>query len=85
MKEWTESGIALPTRRSVTEANHFNEHPVYKTFMESVEFSRLYQVQYMERWSDEMLATLQSFFYKDTEVRPAMEKLQNKISKYKLP
>ncbi|MEO0472936.1 MAG: extracellular solute-binding protein, partial [Bacteroidota bacterium] len=85
MKEWTQSGIALPTRRSVAEANQFDKHPIYKTFMESVPFSRLYQVRYMERWSDEMLATMQSFFYKDTPIRPAMEKLQQKITKYKLP
>ena len=84
MKEWTKSGIALPTRKSVTLANKFDEHPIYSVFMESVPIARLYQIQYMERWSDEMGAAMQALFYRDVEVKETLEKLEKKIAKYKL-
>lgn len=84
MKAWTKSGIALPTRKSVAEENKFYDHPVYGTFMKSVEFSHLYQVDYMERWSDEMSATMQAMFYRDVSVKESLQKLQTKIASYKL-
>jgi len=84
MAEWTQSGIALPTRKSVAEQNKFYEHPIYGTFMESVEFAHLYQIKFMERWSDEMSATMQAFFYRDAPVKESLQKLEEKISKYKL-
>ncbi|MEM6801357.1 MAG: ABC transporter substrate-binding protein [Bacteroidota bacterium] len=84
MREWTESGIALPTRKSVAEENGFYEHPIYGTFMESVDFSYLYQIKYMERWSDEMVASMQAMFYRNAPVRESLEKLESRISTYKL-
>ena len=52
--------------------------------MESVEFAHLYQIKFMERWSDEMSATMQAFFYRDAPVKASLQKLEEKISKYKL-
>ncbi len=84
MKEWTQSGIALPTRKSVALANNFYEHPIYSVFMESVEFSHLYQVDFMERWADEMSATMQAFFYRDAPIQESVQKLESKLAQYKL-
>lgn len=84
MQKWTESGIALPTRKSVAEANKFNEHPIYSVFIESVPFAKLYQIRYMERWADEMSTSMQALFYRNAPVKPTLEKLEKKIAKYKL-
>lgn len=84
MTAWTASGIALPTRKSVAIENNFYEHPIYKTFMESVEFSHLYQVQLMERWADEMSSTMQALFYRNAPIKESLEKLEAKIATYQL-
>ena len=53
MKSWTESGIAMPTRKSVAIENGFYEHETYKVFMESAAFAKPFQVRYSERGFDQ--------------------------------
>jgi multiple sugar transport system substrate-binding protein len=84
MRDWTKSGIALPTRKSVAKEIEFDKHPIYSVFMESVPYARLYQIQYMERWSDEMGAAMQALFYRDVTVEETLNKVEQKIAKYKL-
>ena len=84
MGNWTKSGIAMPTRRSVAEANGFQEHPVFKVFMESAEFARPFQVQYSERGFEEVVVAFQAIFYTDKEPRKAMEDIKDQITKYRL-
>ena len=84
MTQWTKTGLAFPTRKSVAEANGFYTHPVYKTFMESVPFARPLFVNYSERWYDESNAALQSVFYGGTSPAQAMQDLAPKLKKLKL-
>ncbi|MEO1261698.1 MAG: ABC transporter substrate-binding protein [Bacteroidota bacterium] len=84
MKDWTETGIAMPTRRSVAEANGFAEHPVYKVFMESAEFARPFQVQYSERGFEEVAVGFQAIFFADKSPKEAMEEIAEQIKKYQL-
>ena len=84
MSSWTQSGIAMPTRKSVAEANGFRDHPVYKVFMQSAEFARPFQVQYSERGFEEVVIAFQAIFYTDKEPRKAMEDIESQIKKYKL-
>ena len=84
MTNWTQTGIAMPTRRSVAEANGFYEHPVYKIFMESAEFARPFQVQYSERGFEEVVVAFQAIFFTDKSPRAAMEEIEDQIKKYRL-
>ena len=84
MKKWTSSGIAMPTRRSVAEANDLHNHPVYKVFMESAEFARPFQVQYSERGFEEVVVAFQAIFYMGKSPRQAMEDIESQIKKYRL-
>ena len=84
MSNWTKTGIAMPTRRSVAEANGLNEHPIFKVFMESAEFARPFQVQYSERGFEEVVVAFQAIFYAGKEPRKAMEDIANQIKKYRL-
>ena len=84
MANWTRSGIAMPTRRSVAERNGFYQHPVYKTFMESAEFARPFQVQYSERGFEEVVVAFQAIFFTDKAPRKAMEDIKSQIQKYRL-
>lgn len=84
MTAWTKSGLAFPTRKSVAINNGFYEHPIYKTFMESVSFARPLFVNCSERWYDEANASLQSVFYGKTSPEEAMKKLSPKLDKLKL-
>ena len=84
MASWTESGIAMPSRRSVAEGNGFYEHPVYKVFMESAEFARPFQVQYSERGFEEVVVAFQAIFYTGKAPREAMEEIEEQIQKYSL-
>lgn len=84
MADWTRSGIAMPTRRSVAEANGFHEHPVFSVFMESAEFARPFQVQYSERGFEEVVTGFQAIFFTGKPPREAMEEIKEQIKKYKL-
>ena len=84
MTQWTQSGIAMPTRKSVAEANGFHDHPVYKVFMESAEFAQPFQVQYSERGFEEVVVAFQAIFYTDKAPRKAMEDIEAQIKKYRL-
>ena len=84
MSNWTKSGVAMPTRRSVALENGFHEHPVYKVFMESAEYARPFQVQYSERGFEEVVVAFQAIFYTDKEPRKAMEDIESQIKKYAL-
>ena len=84
MTNWTQTGIAMPTRKSVAEANDFHNHPVYKVFMESAEFARPFQVQYSERGFEEVVVAFQAIFFTDKSPRDAMEDIEDQIEKYQL-
>ena len=84
MENWTKTGIAMPTRKSVAEKNGFHEHPIYKVFMESAEFARPFQVQYSERGFEEVVTAFQAIFFTGKPPREAMEEIKVPIEKYKL-
>ena len=84
MSNWTNSGIAMPTRRSVAQANGFHQHPVYKVFMESAEFAKPFQVQYSERGFEEVVVAFQAIFFTGKAPRQAMEDIEAQIKKYRL-
>ena len=84
MSNWTKSGVAMPTRKSVALENGFHDHPVYKVFMESAEYARPFQVQYSERGFEEVVVAFQAIFYTDKEPRKAMEDIESQIEKYAL-
>lgn len=84
MSNWTKTGIAMPTRKSVAIANGFHEHPVYSVFMESAAFARPFQVQYSERGFEEIVVAFQAIFFTDKAPRKAMEDIANQIKKYRL-
>lgn len=84
MAEWTKSGLAFPTRKSVAIKNGFYNHPVYKTFMQSVSFAKPLFVKCSERWYDEANASLQSIFYGNESPENAMKILSPKLEKLKL-
>lgn len=84
MTNWTKTGVAMPTRKSVAEENGFDEHPIYKVFMESAKFARPFQVQYSERGFEEIVVAFQAIFFMDKAPREAMEEIEEQIKKYKL-
>lgn len=84
MRSWTESGIAMPTRRSVAEENGFYQDSIFRVFMESAEFARPFQVQYSERGFEEVVTAFQAIFFTGVEPRAAMEDIAEQIKKYKL-
>ena len=63
MKSWTETGVAMPSRKSVAQSNGFYEHPVYKVFMESADFAYPFQVEYSERGFEEVVIAFQAIFF----------------------
>lgn len=84
MKTWTESGIALPTRKSVAEENGFYDDPVYSVFMNSVKYAKLYKINMQERWFDESQAAMQGIFYKKNDIGETLKGLAKNLEKYKL-
>lgn len=84
MAQWTQLGLALPSRRSVAQANGFYEHPVFKYFIESAEFARVFQVDYVERWYDEGQTAMQKIFFLNVTPADAMAELQRRLEKYKI-
>ncbi|MCH7524783.1 MAG: ABC transporter substrate-binding protein [Bacteroidetes bacterium] len=84
MKEWTSSGIALPTRKSVALENGFYQDSIFSVFMKSVVYAKLYKIDLKERWFDESEAAMQAVFYKGKEPEEVLKKLAKKLEKYKL-
>ncbi len=84
MASWTRLGLALPARRSVAVANGFYDDPVFKYFMESAEFARVFQVNYQERWYDEGQTAMQKVFFLDVPPAEAMAELKQRLEKFKL-
>lgn len=84
MKQWTSQGLAFPSRRSVAVENGFYEDPIYKVFMESLEFARPFQVEYSERGFEEIVVALQAVFYAGKSPREALTDIAPRIKKYKL-
>ena len=84
MKTWTESGIALPTRKSVAEENGFYQDSIYSVFMKSVDYAKLYKVNMQERWYDESQAAMQGIFYKEKDIATTLQELAKNLEKYKL-
>lgn len=84
MANWTKTGIAMPARKSVAEANGFYEHPIYSVFMESAEFAKPFQVQYSERGFEEVVVAFQAVFFTGKSPRDAMNDIAKQIEKYKL-
>ncbi|MBX2877793.1 MAG: ABC transporter substrate-binding protein [Saprospiraceae bacterium] len=84
MTSWTKSGVAMPSRRSVAEANGFYEHPIYKVFMESAAFARPFQVEYSERGFEEVVIAFQAIFFMGKSPKDALEEIEDQIKKYKL-
>ena len=84
MSDWTKTGVAMPTRRSVAEENGFYKHPTFKVFMESAEFAKPFQVQYSERGFEEIVVAFQAIFFTGKEPRKALEDIEEQIKKYRL-
>ena len=84
MEIWTKSGLALPTRKSVAEKNGFYQDSIFKVFMNSVEYAKLYKVNLKERWYDESQAAMQGIFYKKKDIKTSMEQLAETLEKYKI-
>ncbi len=84
MKNWTETGVAMPTRLSVAEENGFYTDETYKVFMESAEFAKPFQIQYSERGFEELVVAFQAIFFADKEPKQALEDIKLQIEKYKL-
>jgi len=84
MKIWTESGIALPTRKSVAIENGFYEDDIYGVFMNSVDYATLYKINMKERWFDECQAAMQAIFYKNEDIGATLRGLAKNLEKYTL-
>ena len=87
MKKWTETGIALPSRRSVAKENGFYEDPITKVFLESVEFARVSQFNYNERFKVEFDAVMQRILFdpeQDTDIEAAISDLEQRVEKYQI-
>jgi multiple sugar transport system substrate-binding protein len=44
MKAWTSTGIALPTRKSVTAALGYDRNPLYSSFIAGADYATIWQV-----------------------------------------
>lgn len=84
MKTWTESGIALPTRKSVALKTGVYKDSVLSTFMNSVEYAKLYKIPLKGRWFDESQAAMQGIFYKKKNIEQTLKELAITLRKYKL-
>ncbi len=84
MKVWTGTGIAMPTRKSVAEELGYIKHPLYKYFMGSVEFAKVFQVDYNERWYSITQSALQSVFYEQANIRQTLMQMETDIKPLKI-
>ncbi len=79
MKVWTSTGIAMPTRKSVAIELGYIDHPLYRYFMGSVEFAKVFQVDYNERWYTITQSALQAVFYEKADIRETLEHMESDI------
>ena len=84
MKVWTSTGFAMPTRKSVAKELGYDTHPLYKYFLNSAQFARVFQVNYNERWYDIMQAGLQAIFYQNADIDQTLQKVEEDIKPLKL-
>ena len=84
MKVWTSTGIAMPTRRSVARELDYINHPVYKYFMGSVDFARVLQVDYNERWYSIVQSGLQAIFYEKADITQKVQQMEADIKPLRL-
>jgi len=73
MKVWTSTGIAMPTRKSVAAELGYINHPLYKYFMGSVDFAKVFQVDYNERWYSITQSALQAIFYENADIQKTLQ------------
>ncbi|MBK9735068.1 MAG: ABC transporter substrate-binding protein [Saprospiraceae bacterium] len=84
MKIWTSTGIAMPTRKSVALALDYNNHPIYKYFMGSVEFAKVFQVDYNERWYSIVQSGMQAIFYEKADIDQTIKQMEDDIKPLKI-
>lgn len=79
MKVWTSTGIAMPTRKSVAKELGYIDHPLFKYFMGSVEFAKVFQVDYNERWYSITQSGLQAIFYEQADIKKKLQEMEDDI------
>jgi multiple sugar transport system substrate-binding protein len=84
MKLWTSTGIAMPTRKSVAEQLDYVSHPEYKYFMGSVDFAKVFQVDYNERWYSITQSAMQAIFYEKADISQKIKQMENDIRSLKI-
>jgi multiple sugar transport system substrate-binding protein len=84
MRQWTASGIAFPTRKSVAIENGLYQDSISKVFIKSLEYAKLYKINLKERWFDDCQAAMQAVFYENKNPNDVLDKLAKKLEKYKL-
>jgi len=84
MKVWTSSGIAMPTRKSVAAQLDYVTHPEYRVFMGSVDFAKVFQVDYNERWYSITQSAMQAIFYEKADIAQKLKQMENDIKTLKI-
>ncbi len=84
MKIWTSTGIAMPTRKSVALALDYGNHPIYKYFLGSVEFAKVFQVDYNERWYSIVQSGMQAIFYEKADINQTVAQMEEDIKPLKI-
>jgi multiple sugar transport system substrate-binding protein len=84
MTVWTSTGIAMPTRKSVASRLDYINHPEYKIFMGSVDFAKVFQVDYNERWFSITQSAMQAIFYERADIPQKLKQMENDIKSLRL-
>ncbi|MGD0584062.1 MAG: ABC transporter substrate-binding protein [Bacteroidales bacterium] len=84
MTLWTSTGIAMPTRKSVAANLDYVNHPELKYFMGSVDFAKVFQVNYNERWYSITQSAMQAIFYEKADITQTLRQMENDIRSLKL-
>jgi multiple sugar transport system substrate-binding protein len=84
MKVWTSTGIAMPTRKSVAAQLDYINHPEYRYFMGSVDFAKVFQVDYNERWYSIIQSGMQAIFYEKADIPQKLIQMENDIKSLKI-
>jgi len=84
MTVWTSTGIAMPTRKSVAARLDYVKHPELKYFMGSVDFVKVFQVNYNERWYTITQSAMQAIFYEKADINKTLIQMEKDIKSLKL-
>ncbi len=84
MKAWTSTGIAMPTRKSVAAQLDYIKHPEYKYFMGSVDFAKVFQVEYNERWYSITQSAMQAIFYQKADIPQKLKQMEDDMKSLRL-